>query len=887
MTMRDRAGTRLAGREAFLSRLLAQLTESSGCGAVLLGGPGIGKTALAEELVSSLPPAVAVVRVHGSEVLTAVPYGALSAHLRGLAADEVADAATVMRRLAQAIAHSAVSPEELPLLLIDDAHDLDAHSVALLAQLIAGHKARALILARPLPGLPQGFAELADDGLLSVMAVGPLTLDDVGQVCSAVLRGPVVSATVRSLAESTGGNAMLLRMVLREAVHSGLLQQRNAVWRLVDAPHSTRGHLADLVRAHLAALDRQELEGLEFVALAEPAPAELVHGRIGSGVTKNLLDKALVRTTADGTLVVGYPLYGEALRASIPPVRKILLRRAILAAMQSPAPALHDVLRHVRLALDAGTAPDDEALLAAARIANSLHDGRLALRAVQAIPDWELHGECLIEAARAEAADSRIEEARALVDSALSAGEDARVARDGLILSLMLRARVGSPAEQMYEDVERAATTGGSGQGERSVAPGALAPAVLAVARNVIPLISDGGTFDADAVRAIADAATSADQTVVAAALLMLATDLLGAGRPMEAVSRTRQAMESIAPGPGTLTLREFAEGLQIMALVTGGEWEQARSACYAFHRGEAGNVAYVTVWTDIVDGVQALREGRFRAASSSLLVAAEGVRTADHLQVLPWVAGLAAYAALLSGDVRKARALVDTKTVPESSGLRLARLLGAVYTATVTAVLAADADGPAKLVALAGQAERAGFQLVASTALDQALILGDTSVFTGLAHLTASFDGREQQLLHAFAAAGAASSPELLVAAGDAALAAGYRPLAAGGYQRARELYEKRRSPGPARAAQRKLATATTGIDGAANPQAINLPAAVRLTPRELVIVNLALDGLTNREIATRQGTSVRTVEGHLYRIFTKFGINRREELRLFMQED
>jgi DNA-binding CsgD family transcriptional regulator len=37
---------------------------------------------------------------------------------------------------------------------------------------------------------------------------------------------------------------------------------------------------------------------------------------------------------------------------------------------------------------------------------------------------------------------------------------------------------------------------------------------------------------------------------------------------------------------------------------------------------------------------------------------------------------------------------------------------------------------------------------------------------------------------------------------------------------------------------------------------------------------------GLSNRQIADRLVVSVRTAEGHLYRIFAKLGINSREQL-------
>ncbi|WP_298254721.1 LuxR C-terminal-related transcriptional regulator [uncultured Arthrobacter sp.] len=58
------------------------------------------------------------------------------------------------------------------------------------------------------------------------------------------------------------------------------------------------------------------------------------------------------------------------------------------------------------------------------------------------------------------------------------------------------------------------------------------------------------------------------------------------------------------------------------------------------------------------------------------------------------------------------------------------------------------------------------------------------------------------------------------------------------------------------------------------------------RLTPRETEIAELAARGLTNREIASDLGISSRVVEGHLYRIYTKLEVNRRDELVMMLHE-
>ena len=86
------------------------------------------------------------------------------------------------------------------------------------------------------------------------------------------------------------------------------------------------------------------------------------------------------------------------------------------------------------------------------------------------------------------------------------------------------------------------------------------------------------------------------------------------------------------------------------------------------------------------------------------------------------------------------------------------------------------------------------------------------------------------------------------------------------------------------ARSIQRRVVTLGEQREGPVpTPLASVSPAAStpRLTPTERRIVDLVREGYSNREIADAKSVSVRTVEGHLYRIFAKLGVNRREDLR------
>ena len=57
-------------------------------------------------------------------------------------------------------------------------------------------------------------------------------------------------------------------------------------------------------------------------------------------------------------------------------------------------------------------------------------------------------------------------------------------------------------------------------------------------------------------------------------------------------------------------------------------------------------------------------------------------------------------------------------------------------------------------------------------------------------------------------------------------------------------------------------------------------------LSPRELRVAQLAAEGRTNREIAYKLYVTLKTIEGHLDRAYTKLGIERRHQLSKFFEE-
>lgn len=76
----------------------------------------------------------------------------------------------------------------------------------------------------------------------------------------------------------------------------------------------------------------------------------------------------------------------------------------------------------------------------------------------------------------------------------------------------------------------------------------------------------------------------------------------------------------------------------------------------------------------------------------------------------------------------------------------------------------------------------------------------------------------------------------------------------------------------------------AACGLRPAKRRDLATTPAQARLTAREQAVADLAVQGLTNRQIATNLVISVKTVEYHLGAIFNKFGISTRTQLATLM---
>ncbi|MBG6224117.1 DNA-binding CsgD family transcriptional regulator/tetratricopeptide (TPR) repeat protein [Arthrobacter sp. CAN_A2] len=869
----------LSGRSVLVQTVVDGLGAPDAVGVVLVGEAGIGKTAIAREVAHQLQDSVQVIPVRGGVGLRLIPYGALSRYLVGLSPADAGSPSAVLRHFMRHIAPE-LRHQAAPVILVDDAHNLDNESALLIMQLATARKVKVLATARQVPGPVGEFARAAKDGLLAHHLVEPLTLPDIRELCEQVLGGPVLTGTARMLAVTTRGNPLLLTMLLEQFRGQGYLVARNGVWRSQGPRPAIGAPLADLLLHGLGERSGAELAALEAVAVQGRVPLASLEAEVERGVLARLAQERLIEVDpSNGQFVsLRHPLHAEALRGSITAARALDRAETVRAALPEPPRDPSGLAAWVASALRTSSPVGDPVLLRSARVANRLHDPRLALDALRAVREPSPTPAYLLEAAWVQAADGNRQLARVLLDEGLRTVGDAAVARDGAVLSLHLRRYLQEGTRALHGDVERWAglldasvdDDGGDPQAREA------ARAAVRLLRTSVEVLGGNLRGAADLEAAPVDAGLPAE--VRLGHLTLLAHALTRTGRPQAASRALEEAQSLLEESPEhLLTYREAVSGEHLMSLIGTGAYDHARDRFHRCYPPDAESTFLLSGWLDVIDGSRSLQTGRFRDAREHLVLAVEAFRDVDGLHLLEWVSGAAAYACARAGDGSGARSLIDAHGPLEGGSDAVARRMGDAHVAAALGHLGEE-GAVERLRSIAARAEGRYSLLVVATALDHAAVLGDRTALRPLAEVTRAFDGEAGRFLHRFAAAAAAGDRDALVTESEASRRRGYLPLAV-------RCLEEAALAGPAgavaRGIDRQLAALRAQLRVVPGGSAVPPAHGARLTRGEQVIVKLVAAGHTNREIAEIRGISTRTVEGHLYRIFAKLGISRREVLQ------
>lgn len=851
------------GRSSELERI--ESLVGSGVGVLLLGEAGVGKTALARQVeLWATGLGMPVGRVVGHAVSQGESFEAFAGFVTAADVGELRPV-DVARRVADTFAPTAAGRV---LFVVDDAQLLDDRSAQVLLQLAADGTATVLATARDLD-LPAAIGRLWRENWCERIELRGLADTDVTQILEEALGGPVDPAAVRAFTTRAEGNPLLLRELVRAARDASTLVRRGPAWVLVaQAPLS--GGIHELVVSRLDALPDTHRGALEVIAAGEPLPVAVAAELVGETLLDELDADRLISVRpglAGPEVSTAHPLHGEVLRAHIPPLRLHRLHLVLAGKLEAAGRGSpHDLVRAALWRLDGGQVCEPERLLTAARAARALNlelAEQLARRAHELAGSLQatlLLAEILTHTGRG--AEAVRLTATLPPDSLSTADRDALVYCNAVGEGLML----------------------GDAAGGASIVAGVLA-GDAAASDQLRGLHASLLAFDARFTDALTVATPLlTDLTAHPVGRTFAALGAVGAhywlGQAREAVDLA----ESLIPVAATVrdAVPFGAAGIELIAicaLIDLGELDRAEQRARRMQGHAAADAdgftgargEYCLARVDLARGrpATALRGlGRCLAALTAF------DRTFER-----HICSMLARAATTLGDVDAARgALDDCANAPRMTTYEPEFELAVAALHAAQLDMARAADHAAWAAGMA--ADRSQWNVALAGYHDAARYGAARAISIPIRDAATHVDGTFAKCLFEHAAALAARDPVALDDVACRFQTQGAVLFAAEACTEAALFHTRDGHPRRAQASTVHAARLRADCEGAVSPWLAGAAALIPLTARERQITALAADGRTDAAIATHLAISIRTVQTHLGRVYTKLGITSRSQI-------
>ncbi|TLM74278.1 helix-turn-helix transcriptional regulator [Pseudarthrobacter sp. NamB4] len=840
-----------------------------------MAGPGIGKSSLAAAIAERLTGELNVLQMHGSSALAAVPFGILTPYTGELTAEESVSPVAVLRSMWSYFEKLKAGNGAPVLLVIDDAHYLDEASAGVVADLISAGWATVVAAARPRPGLPQPLDQLWYDGLAERVDLRPLNREQIEEALAHLLDGTVPAATVDAVWTASGGNPRLLDALLHDAAEAGILAKRNGIWILLGALPTDGVRLTSVVTKDHLRRRPEEQEALKLIALAGPVSRKAIEDVCGAAVVRSLLDQQMVVENSGiaAELILWNALFAKAIRNTISVSRSLQLLEKLREHQDPAALRGEGWLRSVEWALECGLRVSDAGMLEAGREALTRFRNQSARSIAAKVHDPELLPLARAIQARALYNEGSYAEAAGLLEDCWP--QLARHPEGPAVLLLRASAQLatGQPLTVLAEAIR------GQARETQAAAP--------AWQDELLQLLQAGAEVDFQALLTRAAdlrsrrSAEAGGDPVRAIGEALLAHALAAAGRPAEGLDAALLAASELGPLENSLFFfSEFVLGRLVSDYLAMGEWASAERELDSYASGHAPGAATFNGSLQVLRGYSMLRQGRMERAYQLLLPAVEALRLNDPLQLFRFGSALGFYAAARLGDTAQAKRLEQDYKDAVAGG-PAHDFLAAAYVAAAGEYLSRDGKGLASLHTLVTTAEASSRKGALLELLALCWDLGDSSVIPMVQEAARGVEGRWAGAMLKLATDWEAANGDTLMATAAMLEESGFVNLAREAYARASTVLEQsgERRRSRQAVAQREKCDHELG-ERFREGRFIAAAPAVHLTRREQDIVELAVQGLTDREIAQRLMVSVRTVEGHLYRTYVKLGVRSRDEL-------
>jgi DNA-binding CsgD family transcriptional regulator len=855
-------------REMELRAALAALGDLEFQGAALVGDSGVGKSTLARLLAKAAESAGQTLRFAcGTHTGRAVPLGAFSRVVTSDLTDEPA--------IMLAAAHRNLARDEKLVVVVDDAHLLDPLSATLVHQLAASRSARLIVTIASGEPVLDAVSALLKERLLATVHIDPLTREQTGVLVRAILGDSVESRLVDELYERTAGNLRLMRSLLTASLENEVLVHTRDGWKL-RGPLQADRELCDLLEFRLHALAPEELEVVEVVATAEVLDWEILREICDADAAARLEKRGLIQLVAEGSHTLAqlnHPVLGDVAirRAGI--VRSRQLNGKLAQAFghhleergrDASLPDVRDRIRLAQFMIRSDLTPDLDVIVAAAADAVAMSNVALGEELARFAVDRGAGLRAVIVLAKAVSWQGRGDEAEAmLADAELDGSAEWLIAQWGCLraANLFWVCRRVEAAQRVLADTKSRIDSEAS-----FYLANALEVSMQFFRGDVAATLENGPSLcESGLIRAA---------TVWAAA--STASALAVAGRYAE-VCQVDSAMHAAAP-PG-LGLQRLDIGLAaVMGATAAGDLPAAELLCERY-AAMAASLPQAAAKVQAMLGLMRHARGALPSASAALNACESVLQQGLPSPWLVLVAARRAQAEGARGDSEAAAAAL--RSAENAYGPHVAVFLPELQLARAWRWASEGETEEARCHAMraAQIAQSAGMYAVEMRARHTAACFGDRSHSARLEELASVLKTPFAAAVADHARGLSEQDAGLLGAAarrfselGALALAADAAAQAAGEHARQGDRGNTFESTMWACAVASKCGLNTPAVNIVARP----LP----LSGREREISTLVAAGLSNRQIAEKLVVSVRTVEGHLYRLFTKLGINNRDQL-------
>jgi DNA-binding CsgD family transcriptional regulator len=871
-------------RSANLEAAATALTSDGSLGVVITGGRGVGKSSLARAAVADLGPEVWSLQLRSGPTGANTPYGCLSFLLARLPQAYMGSPTAILRGITSLIRSDAAGRPCV--ITLDATGSIDDMSAGVLLNVLLTGTAKIIAVAPKVSDLPADFHWLLTDRRLTEVRLSNLNELQTRQVLLSLLGHRVSASLVSTYHHMVGGNPLLLKALVTEQRLSGNLVLSDSVWTLRDkVVLDGAASLDDIVRSRWSRETPETKEVIEMLSCARRVELSRLTDIYSAEVVADMEDAGLLEIDdSDHRWVSLREKYiGDVVRSWLSIARRRDLRRELLRGTE---PDPHDMTVEELMAFAAWTHECEAELspalaLAAAEAAVQLFDPRFALTYADMLnrtdKEW-------VPAQRQKAAaylqlDLPVQAMAALDEisqpelDGVGVEEYARVVAAKAKVMMWLPEQAGNVPALLAEAKERLDATRGQADW-----PNPAAAAANRVALSGFEYRAYAGDYAAmiPELEAAADQALNPDTSYRMQSAVILMTALSLTGREMDALSLMRQLGGQISDASHVVGLREQYTREAYQVLLNAGQWRRCIDLLGPQAAGEQDRLPYRSAATELAAGLAYVYSGRGGAALDPLISAVAQLELQSAQSVLRCAYAATALAHAQAGNASQARSyLAKLQRTPGKSSFATENVIE--FCTLVAGRWLGDSESAAGLKKVAQRSLKAGLYTIAGISLLAATVNGSDADFRLLEDIAGHRQGPLAEVSRLIAVGSRTKDAKTLLEAGELAATLELDAVEARCMALAVDFARQEGDSVAARTAQARLDILAATV--------LNLPivpssGSPLLTARERQIARLAGRGASNRDIALEMGVSVRTVEGHLYQVFTKLGVTSRGDL-------